>query len=76
MWHTLLCPALLCCPCLLPTHHPHPCRSGVVLVHQEPAEARKPSVRWRLYVFKNGEPFGEPLHIHRWALMWLTWLGG
>lgn len=41
--------------------------SGVVLVHTEPPEARKPSARWRLYVFKKGEPFGDPLHIHRWA---------
>ena len=30
---------------------------GVVLVHQEPPEARKPSQMWRLYGFKNGEPF-------------------
>ena len=29
---------------------------GVVLVHQEPPEARKPSQMWRLYGFKNGEP--------------------
>lgn len=28
---------------------------GVVLVHQEPPEARKPSQMWRLYGFKNGE---------------------
>lgn len=34
-------------------------------MHQEPPEARKPTARWRLYVFKNGEPFGDPLHIHR-----------
>ena len=27
---------------------------GVVLVHQEPPEARKPSQMWRLYGFKNG----------------------
>lgn len=39
--------------------------NGVVLLHSEPPEARKPSKRWRLYVFKKGEPFGEPLHIHR-----------
>lgn len=31
---------------------------GVVLVHAEPPEARKPGLRWRLYVFKNG---GLPL---------------
>ncbi|GAB4813167.1 hypothetical protein N2152v2_000213 [Parachlorella kessleri] len=39
--------------------------NGVVLVHTEPPEARKPAQRWRLYVFKKGEPFGDPLHIHR-----------
>ena len=27
---------------------------GVVLLHQEPPEARKPGLRWRLYTFKNG----------------------
>lgn len=47
-----------------------PCCSGVVLVHQEPPEARKPTARWRLYVFKNGQPFGDPLHIHRCCLGW------
>lgn len=39
--------------------------NGVVLVHQEPPEARKPAARWRLYVFKNGEQLPEPLYIHR-----------
>lgn len=38
---------------------------GVVLVHQEPPEARKPSQMWRLYGFKNGEPIDKPLYIHR-----------
>ena len=33
---------------------------GVVLVHQEPPEARKPSQMWRLYGFKNGEPSRLP----------------
>lgn len=28
---------------------------GVVLVHQEPPEARKPVQMWRLYGFKNGD---------------------
>lgn len=28
---------------------------GVVLLHQEPPEARKPSQMWRLYGFKNGK---------------------
>jgi smad nuclear-interacting protein 1 len=37
----------------------------VVLVYNEPPEARKPSARWRLYVFKDGAPHGDPLHIHR-----------
>lgn len=38
---------------------------GVVLVHQEPPEARKPVQMWRLYGFKNGEPIDKPLYIHR-----------
>lgn len=28
--------------------------NGVVLLHQEPPESRKPSQMWRLYGFKNG----------------------
>lgn len=28
--------------------------NGVVLLHVEPPEARRPSVRWRLYIFKSG----------------------
>ncbi|MCO5581721.1 hypothetical protein L7F22_035610 [Adiantum nelumboides] len=38
---------------------------GVTLLFTEPPEARKPNVRWRLYIFKDGEPFNEPLYIHR-----------
>lgn len=30
--------------------------AGVTLAFTEPPEARKPSTRWRLYVFKDGEP--------------------
>ena len=30
--------------------------NGVVLLHVEPPEARRPSVRWRLYIFKSGMP--------------------
>jgi hypothetical protein len=30
--------------------------NGVVMVYGEPPEARKPSLRWRLYTFKNGAP--------------------
>ena len=29
--------------------------NGVVLVHQEPPESRKPSQMWRLYGFRNGQ---------------------
>ena len=29
------------------------------------AQAKKPSIRWRFYVFKNGEPIDDPLYIHR-----------
>ncbi|KAK9151838.1 hypothetical protein Syun_010147 [Stephania yunnanensis] len=38
---------------------------GVTLLFSEPPEARKPDVRWRLYVFKGGEVLNEPLYIHR-----------
>lgn len=38
--------------------------NGVVLKFTEPPEARVPTKRWRLYVFKNGETL-ETLHIHR-----------
>jgi len=34
---------------------------GVTLAFTEPPEARKPSTRWRLYVFKDGEPLNEML---------------
>jgi hypothetical protein len=35
---------------------------GITLLFNEPPEARKPSERWRLYVFKDGEPLnGESL---------------
>lgn len=30
---------------------------GHVLVYTEPPEAAKATLRWRLYTFKNGEPF-------------------
>lgn len=30
--------------------------AGITLLFSEPPEARKPSERWRLYVFKDGEP--------------------
>ena len=39
--------------------------NGVTLVYTEPLEAKKPTVRWRLYVFKNGELQGDPLKIHQ-----------
>ncbi|CAG8574051.1 12258_t:CDS:2, partial [Acaulospora colombiana] len=32
--------------------------NGVALKYQEPPEARKPTKRWRLYVFKNEEQLG------------------
>ncbi|XP_065862323.1 FHA domain-containing protein DDL isoform X2 [Euphorbia lathyris] len=38
---------------------------GVTLLFTEPPEARKPDVRWRLYVFKAGDVLNEPLYIHR-----------
>lgn len=38
---------------------------GVTLLFNEPPEARKPDIKWRLYVFKAGEVLNEPLYIHR-----------
>ncbi|CAN0865064.1 FHA domain-containing protein DDL, partial [Linum grandiflorum] len=38
---------------------------GITLLFNEPPEARKPNIRWRLYVFKGGEVLNEPLYIHR-----------
>ncbi|XP_057251173.1 FHA domain-containing protein DDL [Beta vulgaris subsp. vulgaris] len=38
---------------------------GVTLLFTEPPDARKPTVRWRLYVFKGGEVLDEPLYVHR-----------
>jgi smad nuclear-interacting protein 1 len=33
--------------------------NGVVVKYSEPAEARKPTERWRLYVFKGEEQVGK-----------------
>ncbi|WOL04550.1 FHA domain-containing protein DDL [Canna indica] len=38
---------------------------GVALLFNEPPDARKPDIRWRLYVFKGGEVLNEPLYVHR-----------
>lgn len=38
---------------------------GITLLFNEPPEARKPDIRWRLYVFKAGEVLNEPLYVHR-----------
>ncbi|XVF03931.1 hypothetical protein REPUB_Repub05bG0035900 [Reevesia pubescens] len=38
---------------------------GVTLLFNEPPDARKPNIRWRLYVFKAGEVLNEPYYIHR-----------
>lgn len=38
---------------------------GVTLLFNEPPDARKPDVRWRLYVFRAGEVLNEPLYVHR-----------
>ncbi|KAJ3702404.1 hypothetical protein LUZ61_006109 [Rhynchospora tenuis] len=38
---------------------------GVALIFTEPPEARKPDIRWRLYVFKGGDVLNEPLYVHR-----------
>ncbi len=39
--------------------------NGVTLVYQEPPEARMPSKRWRLYVFKGDAEASEPLLLHK-----------
>jgi len=39
--------------------------NGVVLKWSEPTDARIPTKRWRLYMFKNDAPLDEPYHIHR-----------
>ncbi|KZV30102.1 FHA domain-containing protein DDL [Dorcoceras hygrometricum] len=38
---------------------------GITLLFNEAPDARKPDIRWRLYVFKGGELLNEPLHVHR-----------
>ncbi|KAL1562940.1 FHA domain-containing protein DDL-like isoform X2 [Salvia divinorum] len=38
---------------------------GVTLLFNEPPDARKPEIRWRLYVFKGGEVLNDPLYVHR-----------
>jgi smad nuclear-interacting protein 1 len=37
--------------------------NGVVLLHTDPPEARLPTSRWRLYVFKGDQPVGDPLRL-------------
>lgn len=37
--------------------------AGVTLAFVEPPEARKPTTRWRLYVFKDGEPLNGMFQI-------------
>ncbi|CAN4117792.1 unnamed protein product [Withania somnifera] len=38
---------------------------GITLLFNEPPDARKPDIRWRLYVFKGGEVLNDPLYVHR-----------
>ncbi|XP_051133912.1 FHA domain-containing protein DDL [Andrographis paniculata] len=39
---------------------------GITLLYsEEPPDARKPDIRWRLYVFKAGDVLNEPLYVHR-----------
>lgn len=38
---------------------------GITLLFTEPPDARKPDIRWRLYVFKGGDVLNEPLYVHR-----------
>ena len=38
--------------------------NGVVMLYNEPPEARLPSKRWRLYVFKGKDEAQPPLLLH------------
>ena len=38
--------------------------NGIVVRYSEPAEARKPKTKWRLYVFKGNEEL-PILYVHR-----------
>nr|AXY97476.1 SMAD/FHA domain-containing protein [Populus tomentosa] len=38
---------------------------GITFLFIKPPYAKKPDIRWRLYVFKGGEALNEPLYIHR-----------
>ncbi|XP_022876853.1 FHA domain-containing protein DDL-like [Olea europaea var. sylvestris] len=40
-------------------------KCSITLLFNEPPDARKPEIRWRLYVFKGGEVLNEPLYVHR-----------
>eukprot|EP00761_Pharyngomonas_kirbyi_P014671 gb/GECH01014701.1/.p1 GENE.gb/GECH01014701.1/~~gb/GECH01014701.1/.p1 ORF type:complete len:306 (+),score=98.12 gb/GECH01014701.1/:1-918(+) len=40
-------------------------KNGVIMQWVEPEEAREPTLKWRLYVFKNGEVLGDPLLIYK-----------
>lgn len=42
-------------PCFNPILSLNVTLPGVTLLFNEPPDARKPNVRWRLYVFKGGE---------------------
>ena len=37
---------------------------GIVLKHHEPPEKGLPNKKWRLYVFKDGEPLDHPIEIY------------
>lgn len=39
--------------------------NGVLLKFSEPAEARNPTTKWRLHVFKGDTQLEKPLHVHR-----------
>ncbi|KAK9839755.1 hypothetical protein WJX84_006879 [Apatococcus fuscideae] len=39
--------------------------AGVEIKYNEPPEARKPSLHWRLYCFKGDQALGDPLPLHR-----------
>ncbi|XP_004289155.1 PREDICTED: FHA domain-containing protein DDL-like [Fragaria vesca subsp. vesca] len=39
--------------------------NGITLLYSEPAEGRRPHVKWRLYVFRGGEEVNIPVEIYR-----------
>ena len=80
-------PACVCspsgvCPQLLTSTHIHVCTvyvhvtlfltQGVVIKYNEPAEARIPKTRWRLYPFKGDQALCKGLETYSAAMLCMT----